>query len=377
MAVSLVHALFVPDVGLTRTQILIAFGKWLAPFLFLPVLIADTREGRPALARPLLICLLLTVLADSAATLVLSSGDLAALLSQAADRISFRGTLGPNRTGVLADVAIMAALGLATTRWHPLLAIASLPVLAAVVYLSGSREALVTLAVVGAVYIIRVRPGRLRLTILAGVLVVGILVGLAISADPALIPESFTRTVNYAYQLPTSNILGIAIPSSLALRLYLNLIGIQIFVRSPLLGFGFQHSLNIITYSESGVLSINSPSHDSFISVAAQDGVLAVLASIAFTVLLLVFAFRFNERDRPRDSYLSILALQCAILVIIVDSFATDLIFYDPRAMFVLVAVVAAIIDEGRRHYATGRVNQPSAPAPHPRIAAGAASTAP
>ncbi len=206
---------------------------------------------------------------------------------------------------------------------------------------------------------------------LAWVLVLGLVMGITIAVAPNLVPQSLLRTPNYLFTLPTGTILGVPIPGSLALRLYLNLSGILIFAHNPLLGLGFDHTLNIITFAGNGVVIVNSPSHDSFISVAAQNGILAFLALLAFTAYLLVLAFSFNERDRPRESYLSILALQSAVLVIVVDSLATDFVFYDPRAMFILMAVVAAILDEGRRHRVTSKVHQPSRSAGDPRLDAG------
>jgi len=243
--------------------------------------------------------------------------------------------LGPNRTGALAAAgAVMALAPIAAGRleaWKLL----SLGAFLSLLVLTGSREAVVALVAGGIVLLFNVQSARAASWYIYSMTVALVLVGLAVIFG-GFLPAGLAREVSpYPQLIPYLTISGVHIPAFLAERLYFADYGIHVFFSQPLFGLGFDRSLDIPSATTYGAPTLIRTAHNSFISIAAQQGVVGLAAFVGMVWVVLRAARRLVAASEG-TSYVSMaVGIRCALVVLVADSFMDDALYYDSNIMFI------------------------------------------
>jgi hypothetical protein len=255
--------------------------------------------------------------------------------------------LGPNEIGIFfAAVAVLTLAPLFISkgtytigRKEILWRIAMTMYLVIGMFLTASRETFVGF-IGGLVVLILAGGVKAKVVSIIGVLSAIPMVLLGPQLPAGLLRKPFF----YRELIPFHHMYGLNIPLSLSERLYFDSVALSRFANHPIFGIGFGQSLNIPSARSDGALMFVRFANDSYLTAAAQVGIVGTVAFVGLLFASTVLLWRNVSLVRRHGALYgeAALGLAAAFAVYLIASIVDDGLFIWSTEIAIVMSIVFA-----------------------------------
>ncbi len=261
--------------------------------------------------------------------------------------------LNPNETGVIVVAAIILIVAPMAIRGPRLREAMWLPFLLPLLVLTASRESLGAL-VIGLIFLLfQLGDAGRTIRYLYALLFAGAALIVFLVLDQSAVPHVLLRKFNFPEIVPYTHFLGLTVPNSIAERYYIQATAFHQFLAHPFLGSGFNRGLSISEGTSSADWwappTILKVAHDSYLTVAAQQGLLGFIPFIGLVVVAIRAGGRAARTTLAAGSNFELAAgVRLAIFILALQSLNIDALYASFQITMVFFWIVITAILLGR-----------------------------